>query len=55
MRNQANGAPNTRTARLLGEANPRQRWDRINGDGSFQANPWVVAVSFKRVDPNDGN
>ncbi len=25
-------------------------WDSIHGDGSWAANPWVWAVSFKRVD-----
>lgn len=26
-------------------------WLNINGVGSWEANPWVVAVSFKRIDP----
>lgn len=26
-------------------------WDQINGAGSWDANPWVFALSFKRVEP----
>lgn len=25
-------------------------WDSINGAGAWEANPWVWAVSFKRVE-----
>lgn len=28
----------------------RALWDSINGEGSWDANPWVWAVSFKRVE-----
>jgi hypothetical protein len=26
-------------------------WDHVNGEGAWGANPWVWAVSFKRVEP----
>lgn len=31
--------------------NYRDLWDSINGPGSWDANPWVAAYSFKRVLP----
>ena len=29
----------------------RVLWNSINGPGSWDANPWVMAVSFERVKP----
>lgn len=27
-------------------------WNRINGEGAYEANPWVWAITFKRVEPS---
>jgi hypothetical protein len=29
----------------------RHLWDQINGAGAWDANPWVWAVSFRRINP----
>jgi hypothetical protein len=31
----------------------RSLWDHINGTGSWEANPWVVVVSFHRVEQSN--
>lgn len=42
-------------AMIAGRANPqsmyRDLWESINGYGSWDANPWVWVIKFKRVLP----
>ena len=36
----------------LPERSFEKLWERIHGDGSWDANPWVAAISFERVPPS---
>jgi hypothetical protein len=48
----AEGVDRTNTS-IPGYAKERyhQLWESINGDGSWEANPWVWVVEFKRITP----
>ncbi len=43
----AEGAP---VVGLSPQADFRALWESINGGGSWDANPWVWVVSFKRLE-----
>jgi len=46
------GVPSTfPPGQTIARAMFRTLWDSINGEGAWDANPWVFAISFRRITP----